>query len=199
MSGLLRVGDSLARLRHLELSACDHISSYDTLVPLFSEHPRLLSLRATFHPKAAAGAPFCEALPRTLAVLGFVRFERPEGVTTVFGRCSLEHLWLAATGRDWFSPRMAEALRASGGGLTTLSLPSEVSEELCAHIAEGCPRLEFLCRMRVGPVPFGAGALSSAFEPLDGSQGTVARRRGSTAELAHNGALWAPRTEDLQG
>uniref|UniRef100_A0A7S4VJT6 F-box domain-containing protein n=1 Tax=Alexandrium monilatum TaxID=311494 RepID=A0A7S4VJT6_9DINO len=186
--GILTVG--FPALRHIELAGCDMIGSYEAMIPFFLEHPNLVSFRATFQPRAVASLPFVAALPRTLMSLGFVNFDSQAALALLLQRCPLEHLWFSANGR--LSAPVAAALAAGGGGLRTLALPTEVSEVRCADIVKVCTGVELLCRMRTTVPPFGAGALAGDFEELPGSHGVVVRRRGSLAELAPNGSLWAP-------
>eukprot|EP00931_Biecheleriopsis_adriatica_P108607 TRINITY_DN82944_c0_g1_i1.p1 TRINITY_DN82944_c0_g1~~TRINITY_DN82944_c0_g1_i1.p1 ORF type:complete len:396 (+),score=81.62 TRINITY_DN82944_c0_g1_i1:95-1282(+) len=180
------------QLRHLELSGGDQISSYEAMIPVFRQHPSLLSLRATFSPKAEAGASFANAAPKSLMALGFVRFDSPESLTTLLDRCMLQHLWLASTSR--LSASMARAFSDSPGAaeLLTLALPSPTSEEQCQAVVRCCPKVSLLCRMRVGSEAFGSTALAQDWELLPAGQGVVLRRRGSLAELAENGSLWTP-------
>jgi hypothetical protein len=87
---------------------------------------------------------------------------------------------------------MSKVIATSGKDLQTLSLPSLASEEDCAATIRTIQKLQLLCRMRVARPPFGTGALANDFEILASGQGVVVRRRGSTADLAANGSLWAP-------
>jgi len=184
------------QLRHLEVISCDMISSYDALLPIFREHPGLLSLRATFKPSAAASMAFVHAAPAGLKALGFVSFEAPEVAEALLKKCTeLKHLWFAPTSK--FPNGMVQALDAGGSQrLLTLSLPSYLSDRACAEVAERCPRLQLLCRMRIGSPPFGSGPLEQDFELLPSGHGVVLRRRGSNAELAPNNALWAPHSRN---
>mmetsp|Transcript_10437 Transcript_10437/g.22988 ORF Transcript_10437/g.22988 Transcript_10437/m.22988 type:complete len:443 (-) Transcript_10437:76-1404(-) len=188
--GLPTLHLGFSNLRHLEIIGCDCITYYDRLIPCLKSHPQLLSLRATFAPKAVAGLDFVEALPTTLMALGFVAFEGPEPLKALLQRCPLEHLWFAATAR--FGPGMVAALQAEGRQLRTLSVPSPVSEETVYSIVQPNERLELLCRMRVGVPAFGEGPLSEDYEVMPNSGGTALRRIGSNAQLAANSALWAP-------
>lgn len=192
--GLPFLAGNLPHLRHLELSGCDQISTYDAIVPVFREHPTLLSLRATFAPRAVAGHAFSSAAPRTLMALGFVNFADSDVLAELLARCKLQHLWLSASGS--FTRTMTQVMSTEAQHLTTLSLPSTVSEEQCLAIANSRPTLELICRMRVGSPAFGSGVLANAgFEVLPDSQGVVVRRIGSKAKLAPNHALWAPYTQ----
>lgn len=65
-------------------------------------------------------------------------------------------------------------------------------------IASACSNLELLCRMKIGTPAFGTGALAAGFDVLPAGQGVVVRKRGSTAELAANGSLWAPYSQSDQ-
>jgi len=176
-------------LRHLELHACNQILSYAAMIPVFQAHQSLLSLRATFQPRAVAGVDFAAATPPSLMALGFINFESVEAITLLLQRCSLEHLWLSATGA--FPPGMASAIH-EGQHLKTLALPSHLKEETCFTVVQGLPKLELLCRMRIGSPPFGSEELAADFEVLPGGQDVVLRRRGSLAELTSNGSLWSP-------
>lgn len=189
-SGLAILKSRFPQLQHLELSGCDQISTYEAMIPVFKEHPTLLTLRATFQPRAAAGHGFAAAAPPSLMCLGFVNFESSEVLKSLLGRCHLQHLWFSANGS--FTLGMATALSSGTCKLVTLALPSEVTEEKCAEVAKGCLKLELLCRMKIGRPTFGSAALASEFEILPSGQGVVVRRRGSHMELAANGALWAP-------
>jgi len=189
-SGLRHLGQGFPRLQHLELSGCDQISSYDLMVPVFNEHPTLLSLRAAFHPRAAAGLSFTTATPPTLMALGFVNFDSPGSLATLLERCNLQHLWFSADGN--VSAAMVGVLAAADHSISTLSLPSCMAELECLEVARACPKLELLCRMRVGHTGFGNLELASDFEALPAGQGVVLRRRGSSAELASNGSMWSP-------
>mmetsp|Transcript_16296 Transcript_16296/g.26046 ORF Transcript_16296/g.26046 Transcript_16296/m.26046 type:complete len:398 (+) Transcript_16296:83-1276(+) len=190
--GIAMLGSgSLPRLRHLELTGCDQISTYQALIPIFQSHPSLLSLRASFSPRAEADLSFAASAPRTLEALGFVRFNSPGSMVSLLNRCpDLKHLWLSATGN--FPAAMTAALEAAAPKLLTLSLPSEASEEICLQVARACPSVQLLCRMRIGSTAFGTGALAADFEALPSGQGVVVRRRGSKSDLTANGSLWAP-------
>lgn len=180
---------SFPRLRHVELSCCDQISSYAAVIPIFQAHPELLSFRATFAPRAAAEADFASAAPRSLVALGFVSLGSPEVLAVLLARCpGLEHLWLAAAGLALPAEAAANVLTASARRLRTLSLPSSTDDAATAAAAKACPALELLCRLRVGRL----GLAADDFEVLPGAGGVVHRRRGSTMALASNGALWAP-------
>lgn len=189
-SGLTCIRDGFPQLRHIELSGCDHISSYEAMLPIFEKHSALLSLRATFEPRATAGIAFSQAVPRTLVSLGFINFETPEALTVLLDRCALEHLWLSAHGN--FSHAYVNAMSTKSNAFKTLSLPSTVSEDSCLAVAKVCPDLELLCRMRIGNPAFGSDSLAENFEVLPESQGVVVRKRGSNAQLAVNGCMWAP-------
>lgn len=189
-SGLAILTSRFPQLQHLELSGCDQISTYEAMIPVLKEHPTLLSLRATFQPRAVAGRAFAAAVPSTLMCLGFVNFESSEVLISLLGRCQLRHLWVSANGS--LTPGMAKALSAGTYKLVSLALPSDVTEDTCAEVAKGCLSLELLCRMRIGRPAFGSAALASEFETLPSGQGVVVRRKGSKMELAANGALWAP-------
>lgn len=189
-SGLSILRTSFPRLRHLEITGCDQISTYEAVIPVFTEHPTLLSLRTTFKPRAAASLAFSMAAPRTLMALGFVSCEGPDVLAALLERCPLEHFWFSAHGSRW--PYMEASMSLGVNRLRTLSLPSDLSEEDCLAIARACPQLELLCRMRIGSSPFGSGALAEGFEVLPSGQGVVLRKRGSDANLAANGSLWAP-------
>jgi len=205
--GLPVLRDAFPKLRHLELNGCDQISNYAALVPIFEEHPTLLSLRASFQPKAVAGTDFASAAPRTLTTLGFVNFDTAETVAILLERCSLEHLWFSANSdfalvvrRAGGLARLASAVQNSMEQVRTLALPSSLPEDLCAALVKTlCPKLELLCRMRIGSPAFGTGALADHFEEVAGAGGVVLRRRGTTAGLAVNGALWAPYAQDDSG
>jgi len=203
--GLSALQSGFPKLRHLVLNGCEQISTYSALIPVFEQHPTLLSLRASFQPRAAAGADFASAAPRTLEALGFVKFENAETLAILLGRCSLEHLWFAESGifATLDGPRTSERvdrltpLVQSGlQHVRTLSLPSDMSEEDCAALVALCPKVELLCRMRIGLPAFGSGALAATFELVPDCGGVVVRRRGTSAELAVNGALWAPYAQD---
>jgi len=189
---LCTLSTSFLSLQHLDFSGCDQISAYEEMLPVFRAHPGLISLRASFHPRATAGSNFARAAPTSLKALGFVRFDAPESLTILLERCPLEHLWLEATGP--FPAPIASALSMSPAAarLQTLSLPAEALEKQCFEVSETCPQLSLLCRMRIGTPAFGTAELASLFEVLPDGQGVVLRRRGSKLELAQNGALWAP-------
>lgn len=199
---VLHVG--FPQLRHLELNGCDQISSYSAMVPVFKEHPKLLSLRATFQPRAVAGVDFASAAPRTLVALGFVNFDSAETLAIMLERCMLEHLWFSATCtlpsgvlRGTGLDRTDALLRNGLGRLRTLSLPATMPEDECAALLDAvCPKVEMLCRMRIGSPAFGTGALAANFELVPGGGGVVVRRCGTCAGLAVNGALWAPYAQD---
>jgi hypothetical protein len=183
------LGSRFPQLRHLELSGCDLISTYEAVLPILKSHPNLESLRASFQPRETAGVSFALAVPKTLKVLGFVRFDNASTLSLLLQRCALEHLWFSPTGQ--FPDSLATALRAASE-LLTLSVPTDASEEQCLKITSSCPKLSLLCRMRIGTPAFGTNQLNKDFELLPSGQGVVVRRRGSTAELAGNGALWSP-------
>mmetsp|Transcript_77663 Transcript_77663/g.134579 ORF Transcript_77663/g.134579 Transcript_77663/m.134579 type:complete len:395 (-) Transcript_77663:239-1423(-) len=189
--GLRILGNcQMPTLRHLELHACDQISSYAAMIPVFQAHQSLLSLRATFQPRAVAGLDFSAAAPPSLMTLGFIHFESVEAITLLLQRCSLEHLWLSANGA--FPLGMASAIHEGGQHLKTLALPSHLKEATCYTVVQGLPKLELFCRMRIGSPPFGSEELAADFEVLPGGQDVVLRRRGSLAELTSNGSLWSP-------
>eukprot|EP00927_Polykrikos_kofoidii_P009223 TRINITY_DN13831_c0_g1_i1.p1 TRINITY_DN13831_c0_g1~~TRINITY_DN13831_c0_g1_i1.p1 ORF type:complete len:416 (+),score=38.43 TRINITY_DN13831_c0_g1_i1:118-1248(+) len=191
-TGLLVLQRQFPKLRHLEITGCDQISTYDSIIPVFQEHPCLLSFRATFQPRAKAGMSFAEAVPNTMMMLGFINFENHDVLISVLERCPLKHLWFASNGH--FLPSMKNALRtACARRLETLTLPSMVKEDDCMEVATAFPDLQLLCRMRIGTAdsPFGTGALSVAFEHVPEGQGVVVRPRGSTATLSANGGLWS--------
>lgn len=186
---------SFPKLRHLALTGCDLISSYEAMIPVFEAHPQLLSLRATFHTRAVAGQEFAAAAPRSLTALGFVSFADAEALALLLERCRLEHLWFCAEGgpdgRGIFTPQMGAALAAGAPNLRTLSLPSRMTEEECHAAVRPLKKLELLCRMRVGSPQFGSGPLAEDFEIVPPTE-VVVRRRGSAAGLAESGLLWAP-------
>jgi len=193
-SGLHVLNTRFSALRHLEISGCDTIGSYNAAIPFLQAHSRLLSFRATFDAKASASIAFVDALPTGLRALGFINIDEPELVERLLRRCpDLEHLWLAATGK-WVGGRaaFARAFSVATNKLRTLALPSLLSEEACRDVAAVCPELQLLCRMRVGVPAFGSGVLANDFEVLPEGQGTVLRRFGCKAELSANGSLWAP-------
>lgn len=168
------------------------------MVPIFEQHPTLLSLRAGFHPRAVAGTDFVNSAPRTLVALGFVDFDSIELLAILLERCSLKHFWFAAnsaftnvvlrTGFDALKARLQSGLEQ----VRTLSLPSNMQEDICASVVGLCPKVELVCRMRVASPEFGTGLLAANFELVPEGGGVVVRRRGSKANLAANGALWAP-------
>lgn len=197
-SGLPALASSFPKLRHLELTGCEQISTYSIMVPVFEQHPTLLSLRAGFHPRAVAGTDFAQAAPRTLVALGFVNFDSIEPLAILLERCSLEHCWFAAnsvftnvvlrTGLDGLKARLQSGLQQ----VRTLSLPSDMQEDVCANLVALCPQVQLVCRMRIASSEFGTGLLAAEFEPVPEGGGVVVRRHGSKANLAANGALWAP-------
>lgn len=190
--GLSVLQRQFPKLRHLELIACDQISSYDSMIPVFQEHPSLLSFRATFQPRAEAGMSFAAALPNTMMMLGFINFENHDVLASVLERCPLQHLWFACNGL--FPGSMKNALMtAFPKRLVTVTLPYQVKEDICFEVATGLPDLQLLCRMRIGKAdaPFGTGALSEAYEHVPEGHGVVVRPRGSTATLSANGGLWS--------
>jgi len=200
--GLTHMSGQFPALRHLELSGCDHISTYEAVVPILKEHPTLLSLRATFHPRATLGQSFVEHAPPSLIALGFVNIDSAAVLTSLLAKCSIQHLWFAvthaaetATIGGNVSAELFEALVAGGRGLKTLAVPPAVSERRCAKVAAACPQLELLCRMRIGSPAFGSQEMATDFELLPSGQGVVLRRRGSSADLAANGSLWAPHAQ----
>eukprot|EP00812_Abedinium_dasypus_P011033 NODE_4615_length_656_cov_355.510815.p2 GENE.NODE_4615_length_656_cov_355.510815~~NODE_4615_length_656_cov_355.510815.p2 ORF type:complete len:162 (+),score=52.40 NODE_4615_length_656_cov_355.510815:3-488(+) len=148
-----------------------------------------MGLRATFSPRAKAGWEFVEALPTGLIALGFVDLESPETLARLLERCPLEHLWFNSSGQFYADMRAALSERAAR--LRTIALPGALKEVRLAEVAAACPALELLCRMRSQP-ELGSLELAEDWEPLPGGGGVVLRRRGSTATLAANGALWAP-------
>jgi len=173
------------------------------MVPVFEQHPTLLSLRASFQPRAVAGADFSSAAPRTLVALGFVNFDSVETLAIMLERCSLEHFWFSANSefanvaqRGDGLGHLTAVLQKGLQKVRTLSLPSNMPEEVCAAwVTALCPNVELLCRMRIGSPPFGTAALATMFEPVPDCGGVVVRRSGTSVGLAANGALWAPYTQ----
>jgi len=177
--GLSLLRASFPRLRHLELSGCDYIS-HANCMRIFESYPKLLSFRGTFSPRSAANLEFAEKAPCTLMALGFVSLQDALVLTRLLERCPLEHLWLSRVSCPSFSSSgMADAVKAA---------PRD--GDICS-IARTCSELELICCMREG---FGGGGLAGVFEPVPGTieTGVVARRCGSSAQLAPNGAMWAP-------
>jgi len=201
--GLPVLHGTFPKLRHLELNGCDQISTYSAMVPVFEQHPTLLSLRASFQPRAVAGEDFALAVPRTLMALGFVNFESAETLAILLERCTLEHFWFSANSVFTNGVRLASGLdclkvvlRSGLQQVRTLALPSDMPEDVCAALVSAlCPKVELLCRMRIGSPAFGTGALAGKFEEVQEGGGVVVRRRGTSAGLASNGALWAPYTQ----
>jgi len=198
--GVLR--GSFPSLRHLELSACDFLS-YANCTLIFAAHPAILSLRATFAPRATATPAFVAAAPLGLKALGFLNFgsDGDQLLASMLSRCPLEHLWLARTAG--FSPAIATVLAAAPTPLKTLSLPETIGtlgargaslaeDEAIVALARACPHLELLCCWGEG---LGLVQLEE-FECLPCASGlsyrVILRRRGSMAVQAANGALWAP-------
>lgn len=177
------------KLRHLELCCCDMLSSYEALVPLLVAHPCLLSLKASFHPRAAAGSAFAAAVPQTLMALGFISFDSPEVFAAVLEKAPLEHCWLSATAT--FSSEMAAVLLAKAHRLQTLCLPTSTPANQIFGVASSCPNLQLLCCMTSLFPQFETAASAAGFEPLEDSA-VVMRRRGSRAQLTEAGSLWAP-------
>lgn len=144
--GLPGLCGSFPGLRHLELWNCDYLS-HANCIRIFAAHPDLLSLKATFSPKAKMTPAFVEAAPRGLMALAYVNFgtdgadpHQPQPVrraepavdatqgppaadvlAALLARCPLEHLWLARTAG--FSPAISAALAAAPRPLRTISLP----------------------------------------------------------------------------
>jgi hypothetical protein len=173
------------------------------MIPVFEEHPTLLSLRATFQSKAIAEADFVSAAPRTLMALGFINIESAQVLALLLQRCQLQHLWFAAESPNWpFLFRLdgvndwTATIKEGLSRVKTLSLPSRMSEDACASIIAHCPMVEIVCRMRITTPAFGAGSLAHKFEPLEESGGVAIRRRGSCAQLVSNLALWRPYVQD---
>lgn len=192
--GLNLVSTSFPTLQHLELSGCDQISNYDRVLPIFYHHPSLISFRATFSPRAKAGLDFSMAVPLGLMVLGFVEFDSAESLRLLLQRCQIQHLWFAATAEC--NADMRIAIHESCTNVVTLALPSRLEEQAIAQIVQGYSRLELLCRVGTNPA-LGTLELANDFEPLPDCNGIVVRRRGSSAQLACNGALWAPYSKEM--
>lgn len=172
------------------------------MIPLFKAHPTLLSLRASFKPKAVAGEDFVSAVPASLKTLGFINIDSVDNLAVLFERCALEHFWFEATsvfgGCVWRAgvlERLA-TMKSSFQHLRTLSFPSSMREEHCAALCALCPKVELICRMRLGSPEFGTQALQSHFEPVPDSGGVALRRRGTNAALTASGSLWAPYEQD---
>lgn len=175
----------LQNLQHLELCGCDTISCYEVMIPVFRCHPQLLSLKASFAPKATATASFAEAVPSSIETLGFISFASTSVLSALLARCKkIRHLWLSSTGSHL--PDLAKALASHA--LLTVSLPSATCDLYLAETARACVSVELLCRMRVSQLDLSA----EGFEVLEGSGGVVYRRHGSNRTIAPNGALWAP-------
>lgn len=189
--GLSLFRTAFPKLQHLELSGCDYISHVNCM-HIFELHPTLLSFRATFSPRALAKLEFAQKAPRTLIALGFVNLENSRVLAMLLEHCPLEHLWFSRT--TSFSPEMVETIMTIPNKLKTLSLPARTRDEDICVLARTCSQLEMMCCMREG---FGGEVFTTMFEPLPGTIGTgiVARRRGSCAQLAPNGSLWAPYTQ----
>lgn len=181
-------------LEHLELQNCSFLG-YASCARLFEAHPSLCSLRATFDPKAVVTRAFIEATPRCAKALGFVDFgpER-EGVvllSELLERATLEHLWFARTAS--FSRAMGDALGAAPRALKTLSLPETADNDAVLGMLRSCHGVDLVCFWGEG-LPAGA-AEAEGFEVLCSeafSMRIILRRRGSSAALAANGAMWAP-------
>eukprot|EP00927_Polykrikos_kofoidii_P042387 TRINITY_DN36302_c0_g1_i1.p1 TRINITY_DN36302_c0_g1~~TRINITY_DN36302_c0_g1_i1.p1 ORF type:complete len:361 (-),score=46.82 TRINITY_DN36302_c0_g1_i1:52-1134(-) len=201
--GLAGICERFPSLRYLELSACDYLSRTNC-ARIFTAHPALLSLRATFSPKSALTLDVVEAAPRGLMAFGFVNFGSAgqDVLSALLARCPLEHLWLARTAA--FSPAISGALAAAPRPLKTLSLPetigvagwrgeSEGEWEAIKSLTSACPELEMICCWGDGQwLPL----LADNFERVDCKSSfahrIILRRRGSVAKTCAHGGLWSP-------
>jgi hypothetical protein len=194
--GLAPLASGFPSLLHLELSDCDPISDYDMLLPVLWAHPQLQSLRCCFNPSRAAPMDIADALPQGLMALGYVSFETEDVLSALIQRCaSLEHLWLSAGSlehRGTLTRGLARAL-SEATTLRTLCLPLYSPEDRVLALTSRMPKLELMGCLRRH---FGTKELAQDWEVLPDT-GSILKRRGSSAKMACNGALWAPYSERM--
>jgi len=189
--GLASICAGFPSLRHVELGGCDFLS-HANCARIFAAHPELLSFRATFAPKGVMTHDLVNVAPRGLMAFGYVNVELEDVsvLEALLQRCPLQHLWLARTTK--FSPAVATLLASAPQPLKTLSLPESVDEQAALAVARSCVALDMLCCWGDRNAPSVHEASDFELLPSRWHALITLRRRGSLAEPAANGALWAP-------